>query len=260
MKDFIGTLARMYEVNWATSITEMPETRYSYQKAAAKTWAFVQARPDETSLREWDINLTSGNASTSILMGYATGEYGPGPFRFVSSAAALTNVLTPAQSRLASKANGGTFTGPSGTAQRSLVAGTTTPTIIADQIPVIPGKPITATVDAAGPTILEMDFRTITGARVGTLKKIEADGVLAQRISGTVPVVPATARYLQIRATGFTSLAFPQVTYTPYVVPWAVGAGATSVVVDSVKREIIRTQKKSHDTFWRVSAKIVEVG
>ncbi|MDO4820921.1 MAG: hypothetical protein Q4A03_02575 [Rothia sp. (in: high G+C Gram-positive bacteria)] len=258
MSGWIGTLANMHEFLWPVSLQESLPTRYELQKAAGKTWAFVSSPPSARN-REWSVEIDGTNADTSVLRSIMHGAYGPGPFYFISEVASLTNALTPAQSLLAGVSNGGIMVDSTGSkAPASLIGGQLA--VIADKVPVLPGEPLTVSVDAAGPTELIVQPRSVTGANAGGAITVSAKGELMQRIHAVIPSVPSTARYVTISARGYTQLARPQVVWADEPSVWDVGGGADSVILMEGSSSFTQFELYTRD-FWRsMSLTIKEVG
>lgn len=258
MSGWIGTLAKMHEFLWPVSLQESVPTRYELQKAAGKTWAFVSSPPGART-REWSVDIDGTNADTSVLRSIMHGAYGAGPFYFISEVASLTNALTPAQSLLTGVSNGGSvITADGGHAPASLVGGALT--VLADKVPVLPGEPLTVSVDASGATELIVQPRTVTGANAGGAKTVKADGLLMQRIHATILSMPATARTITVSAQGFNQLARPQVVWSDRPSPWDVGGGADSVILLEGSSSFHNFELYTRD-FWReMSLTIKEVG
>ncbi|MCM3510426.1 hypothetical protein M3668_06505 [Rothia sp. P100] len=258
MTGWIGTPAKMHEFLWPVSLKEGIPTRYSIQQAAAKSWAFVTS-PPATRNREWSVELDGTNADSAVIRSFLYGAYGPGPFHFISEAASLTNALTPAQSLLSGVSNGGAVaTADGGHSPASLVGGGLT--VLADKVPVLPGAPVTVSVDASGATELIIQPRTVTGANAGGAKSVRAAGDLMQRIHAFIPSMPATARTITISAQGFNQLACPQVVWAERPSPWDVGGGADSVILLDGSSSFHNFELYSRD-FWReMTLTIKEVG
>lgn len=258
MSGWIGTPAKMHEFLWPVSLEESLPARYAIQQAVTKSWAFV-ATPPVARNREWSVEVDGTNADSSVLRAFLHGAYGPGPFHFISEAASLTNVLTPAQSLLSGVSNGGSVTAADGGhAPASLAGGALT--VLADKVPVLPGEPATVSVDASGATELIVQPRTVTGANAGGAKTVKADGLLMQRIHATILSMPATARTITISAQGYNQLTRPQVVWADRPSPWDVGGGADSVILLDGSSSFTQFELYTRD-FWReMSLTIKEVG
>lgn len=258
MAGWIGTLAHMQRFGWPTSLKTSAPSRYTLQSAAGMTWAFVNS-PLTPRNREWSLDLSASNADSAVLEAFLQGAYGDGPFHFITEEAALTNVLTPAQSLLAGVSNSGYLITSDGTlAPASVVGGAEV--VLADRVPALPGQPLTVSVDAAGFTELVIQPQTVTGANAGGAKTVRAEGSLMQRVHAFIPALPATARSIKISARGFTALARPQVVWASQPAPWELGAGADSVILTEGSTSYGHFEMGQRE-FWReISLTVKEVG
>lgn len=230
MTSYLGTRGHMLPLLYPVSFSEDIQDKYTIQTAATRTWAFARGRESYHLKRRWSVQLKMYNREYGFIRSLLYGAFGNDALVFIPESAALTNVLTPAQSLLAGVGNGGAFTGADGAVSPVSVVGPEKVTL-AQNVPVIPGKPVTVTVDVVGPAVLEVDLRSVTGARVGSVVSRASSGEGVQRLSYVVPKAPATARTLNVSVSGYVVAAFPQVTYTQGLTPWEVGGGAGQVVL-----------------------------
>lgn len=255
--DYIGTRGRLFPVEWSSALSESHEPRYTVQSARSKRWAFVSARAGGTAFREWSVSVSGRNASASVLVGFAQGAYGPGPFVWAPVAAHASNLCLPGESLLTGAAGAG-MDAVDGWAPRSALGPASV--VLASTVPVLPGSPVTGTVDVTGSdAVLELVFRNATGGVVATVSQV-AERATVHRLSRVVPAVPAAARTVDLVVRGHVAVSRPQVTWTDSVVPWAVGAGARDVVVTDVSRDLKVIDVASGDSWWDLTAKITEVG
>lgn len=253
-KDYIGTLAHMVPVGWHSSFNESDSDEvYIFQRAPQRKWAF---RAYSGTKREWTVGVSARNEDLAVLRGFLRGAYGPGPFWYVSDVAAFTNVLTPAQSDLEGMAS--TSTQAVGGFAPKAVTGPAAVTL-ASGVPVIPGKYVTVSVDVSGSASLAVRFKTALGTSAPSPSAVKSNGVLMQRLTWT-GVVPATARQIELSVSGHTVATRPQVTWTPYAVPWSDGSGCASAVVAEAPRSMKNHDRGTHNSLFEMTAKIVEVG
>lgn len=251
---YIGTTANLLPLEWVQSVRPHRAERYSFQQARARTWTFASrgSRPGD---REWEVLLIASTPTLATLEGLEVGEFGLGPFRWVPESAYITNACTPAQASLLGF-SGGPLDVVDGRAGRSS-PGPAAATLAAG-VAVLPGQPVTISVDASGASTVTGTFRNATGSVVGTVSAT-ATGTLMQRVTATVPFAPATARTIDIEVSGHVAAARPQVTWTQGLRPWGPGGGADSVVIqslDSTPRHLDGTRGLLYD----VSLRLREVG
>lgn len=257
MTGYIGTPARMLPLLWANPAPVKRPTRYAVQEAAVKRWAFVSA-PATARRREWTLDMTGTQREMHPVLQLAAGHFGNGPWWLVTDEAAMTNMLTPAQSMLQGIANAGAADTVDGVSAVSVVGGA--PVTIADLVPAIPGEPITVSVDASGDTVLTVQPVDAAGRAVGAAKTVHADGNLMQRIHATILALPAGARGVAISARGYTTLACPQVVWSTEPAAWDVGLGSDSVIIEESSSTHTEFEFYTRDWWRTMSLTIREVG
>ncbi|WP_424823891.1 hypothetical protein [Rothia aeria] len=257
MTGYIGTPARMLPLLWANPAPVKRPTRYAVQEAAVKRWAFVSA-PATARRREWTLDMTGTQREMHPVLQLAAGHFGNGPWWLVTDEAAMTNMLTPAQSMLQGIANAGAADTVDGVSAVSVVGGA--PVTIADLVPAIPGEPITVSVDASGDTVLTVQPVDAAGRAVGAAKTVHADGNLMQRIHATILAMPAGARGVAISARGYTTLACPQVVWSTEPAAWDVGLGSDSVIIEESSSTHTGFEFYTRDWWRTMSLTIREVG
>lgn len=256
MTGYLGTTARMVPVLPASSQSESAPERFVVMATAARRWAFDTSRRGGIRPREWGVDLSLLDArEMSLVDEFAQGAWGPGPFRWVSCAAHDTNVLTPGQSTLATLDAGSGMDTVDGYAPRSVLGPSAV--VLAELVPVIPGHPVTVTVDVSGTATLTVVFRNGTGGVVSTQTRT-ASGVLAQRLTYTAPVVAATVRTVDVQVSGHIRAARPQVTWTTDARPWAPGRGAEQVIIQSGSTDPLVINRAGG--YWSGQVSLIEVG
>jgi hypothetical protein len=200
-------------------------------------------------------------AGIANLAALVAGEYGGGPFWWVDPWAQVTNLLTPAASVLevgtwraedAAKAvsAASVLLADGGRAGRSIVVGVPSELLTlprrptasgwpaADNIPVLPGKPVTASVYASGTAVdVRMQWLDAAGTSLGSqTARTAAPGAIARRCSVT-GVPPEGAASCYVAVTGANVIARPAVTWTARVMPWHVGQGMPRVVVAAIDED-----------------------
>lgn len=255
MSGWIGTLGALSEVLWKVSLSESTPTRFTFQQAAGRRWAFL-ASPSPR--RSWNVEVKGTQEDTRALTQLAHAAPAE-PLVWVSEHAALTNVLTPAQSLLAGVSNAGAMVTSDGSIAPASV---TVPTrlVVAERVPVHPGKPFSAAVEVSGlRAVLGVQLYNAAGRAVGNLITATANSESTQRLVATTSEVPATAAWATLTVGGgrFTR---PSAVWTKTAAPWDVGRGATAVVVDGVETTFEDVHHATGAVWRSVSAKIEEVG
>lgn len=258
MAGYIGQLGRMVKLLWPTPVKVTNPTRYAVQSAPARRWAFVTS-PASARRREWSLEVTGTNAETAELAQLVAGAFGDGPWVFVPDEATVTNVLTPAESMLSGVANSGAVDGVGGAGARSHTGGGLI--TIAEACPCIPGEPVTVTVDMAGTSgVLAVQPVNSAGQPVGAAVTARPAGELMERVSVVIPALPLGACAVKIQTRDSTAVTRPQVTWTDGPVPWDMGAGAASVIIEEAQTTYTSYEFHMREMWRTLSLTIREVG
>lgn len=232
----------------------------------------VKAKVARYGRRAWSLG-SEGAApeEVGLLMAYTLGEFGLGPFSWVSPLAASTNALAPEVSLCGPAAAvdagvtvGGAVQLPGGAwAGRSLVnsAPATTMRFGPDEVPTVPGQSVTgsAWLVASGAR-LRLVWLNASGAFLSEVLSAPVVGSTAQRAVVT-GVAPAGAALVRLAATGAVAGARPAISWTDGVVPWGIGDGCSRVIVEAVDRTVRRASLRvSGPRYSGVSFTIREVG
>lgn len=251
---YLGTPAHLAPLEYVRSIEVKQDSRYSFQSAASRTWAFVSSGPGGIPARSWSVSLIVDSRSAATLQGFAEGSYGAGPFAWLPESAYIANALTPAQASLAGMSGPG-VEAVDGWSPRSALGPANADLAVA--VPVLGNHPVTGTVDVSGPATLRLTFRNASGTIVGTNEKMST-GSAMQRLSVSVAKAPLTARTVDMRVGGHTYVTRPQLTWLAKATPWAAGAGASSVVIEELSFTPLHLDG-SGDVFQTATLKIQEV-
>lgn len=256
MTGYLGTAARMVPVAPSSAQSEGRQERFVVQAARSRRWAFDTSRRGGVQPREWGVSLGLLDArEMAVLDEFVQGAWGPGPFRWVSCAAHDSNVLTPGQSILASLGAGTGMDTATGWSPRSVLGPARV--VLAERVPVIPGRPVTVAVDTTGAATLTVVFRSAAGGVASTLTAT-ATGTLAQRLTLSTPAVPATARTVDVEVSGHIRASRPQVTWTREARPWVPGRGAEQVIIQSGSSDPLVINPSGG--YWSGSLSLIEVG
>lgn len=256
MSGWIGTLGALSEVLWKVSLSESTPARFAFQQAAGRRWAFLASPAPR---RSWSVEVKGTQEDTRALTQLAHAAPAD-PLVWVSEAAALTNILTPAQSLMVGISNRGAMVTSDGSLAVSSLNGSPR-TVAADRVPVMPGKPFTATVEAAGNgAILGVQMFTAAGVAVGATATAVARGANVQRLVVSIPSPPAAAAYATLTLAMGGQFSRLSATWTKDAPPWDVGMGAASVVIGDVETTVEDVHHASGAVWRSVSAKIEEVG
>jgi hypothetical protein len=183
------------------------------------------------------------------------GEFGAGPFWWVDPWATHTNLLAPRASMLEVGTwstdgvvveSGAVALPGGGCAGRSLSLANPAGTVFfpryaggSDNVPVLPGKPVTGSVYALGSTVtVRVQWLDAAGTAAGSVSAQTSSPAGLTRCSVTA-VPPSNAVACYVAVTGASILARPAVTWTDGVLPWHVGQGMPRVVIDAVAGDVV---------------------
>ena len=212
----------------------------------------------------------SSPADTAVLEDFASGAWGPGPWRFVSADAPTANLLTPQAASCApesgwrvSNAADGPLLTPDGWAPRSIRNDTPSEVLWfgEEYVPVLSGTPVTvsAYLRGAGAAVRIYWYDT-AGATIATATSsvtATAGTVVRSWITATPP---AAAVSLRVRAINAAQGTRPAVTWGDDLYPWADGRGCLAAIVHGVSREALIAGRGPDRQFENLSYTVTEVG
>ena len=176
MAEYLGTLGRLVQLRCASTERLSRSDRYVLQGDAT---GGVRAQLRPRTPRAWDINVAALNdRDLAALEGFAEGEWGAGPWQWVSIAAQHGNLLTPAESLCLTASPLGLQAGAMQCADGTWAGRSLAPTyagsgwgVLWDSIPVIPGGPVTFSADVSGDGVsapqIAAAFYTAAGSLIG---------------------------------------------------------------------------------------------
>lgn len=268
--EYLGSLGRLVPLRCASTERVQSSARY-VERVTVEGQRRVQVVP--ASPRTWDVawDLTyQGEEAT--LAAFISGAWGPGPWHWVSIDAWQGNLLTPTEADLTGVAFntrwslGGPMRRETGdwSGQSLVVAVPSGSHIVMRDIPVLPGRAVTyaADVQAASPSVAPRLHVQWADAAGGFIAQQFVDGRITgsvQRMSTTFtpPTLAASARLL---LDGTVSrYAAPQVTWTPYEVPYAPGHGCRAAVVDGMTRELLYAAEARRGSYSSIGFTVMEV-
>lgn len=237
MTSYIGVPGGMVSLPCVSEIQSSRDSRY---RVSVSVEGVGRAQMSPAPLpRAWESSrAVAAPGALDVVEAFALGLYGRGPFAFVSCDSAVLNVLTPAQSALRNLSSEFTQAGP------VVIDGQPFPVSASFSlasswrglvdVPVVAGQPVTASVwvqSATGAPIISTAFY-VGDTQLDAVSVTGSNGGMWQRLtwSGVAPA-GATQIRLGVRSS-VTAVAGPQVTWTSGPVDYAMGRGASSVVVE----------------------------
>lgn len=272
MSIYLGTLGRLLELKGPSSQEVVVEDGFSFQ-TTLEGRVKAQALPRQS--RRWSVGIGAATpAELAALLSFTNGEWGRGPFVWVSSDAPVTNLLTPEVSRCGPQAvfsSTVSRTGPmplpeGGWSGASLTTSDPTGTlwVAASKapVPVLPGQPVTASAyvfGAAGKVRLHWYGAdgaflpgTVTSSGsgdAGEVRRLHATGIPP---AGAVSCTLSTTRAVQITR--------PAVTWTDRMFDWHPGEGCQKAVVHGLsRRTLLALRNPAYGRYSSASFTVTEV-
>lgn len=280
MTAYIGPIGGLVPLKCPSSLN-LDVTRA--QSLATTTGGRRVAFQAPRSHRSWSVDTSAATPSeVTAVQALEAGVYGPPPWHWVDPWAQVTNMLTPASSAFAT----GTFWGGGGPyvsdapvtlepgvvvrrsiivpTPSSLVAVTGAPGSTYASVPVVPGLPVTVSLYgtiAASRAYMSATFLDAAGATISTHQATATAGIGGtQRFVRTITAPPGAAT-VRVTALNLSRIAAPQITWTPQATPWALGQGASAVIVDGVSATALRAVRNTPaQQLGANSFQVVEVG
>lgn len=231
----------------------------------------VKAQIRPVGRRTWQASLSAASDPTDIgtVLGFLSGEWGAGPFWFVSADAPLINLMTPDESLCIPDATGATVSagGPvqidgvgwaGKSYQNSNPSGD--PMLLSrTSIPVRHGSRVTGSAWVLGAgAFVRLHWYAADDSYLGlTLgaATTEASKMSRVHVTGTPPSGAATCRLLVSSA---LQVARPAVTWSDSVLPWGAGEGCPRAVLHGGSKDV--TMAVADAVYGSISFTITEVG
>lgn len=272
---YLGTLGRMVALKCPAQQQVSADDRYVFDTTLeGKRKAHV--RP--VGRRTWSLQTSEATtpADQAAILSFVEGQWGAGPFYFVSADAPVTNLLTPAASlcqewgpKVSNLRDGGPvdlgsegWSGASITSDAPTVFGNGQEIILGlDPVPVRAGDTITASVWArrsGGSGRLRVYWygpNSLVPISVTTSATVAGDQWTRLEVSATAPAGAVGCRLIGYELSQVTR---PAVTWGSGVLPWAVGEGCPRAVLHAASRSLVMAVRGS--TYASVGYTITEVG
>lgn len=248
MAEYLGSLGALVQLGVTSSESTSRPDRYLLQESSA---GGVRAQIRPLAPRAWGIAASMfTDRELAALEGFVLGEWGNGPWQWVSIAAQNGNLLTPAESLCLAADPSGLPAGPMECADGTWAGRSLAPTyagsgwgVLWDSIPVIPGKPVTFSADVSGDGVnapqIAAGFYTVAGSQVGGAAYSVAGAAGGTQRVTVSAVAPEGAAEVRVGARASVSrLARPQVTWGTAPVPWTTGKGCRKAVPLGVNSDL----------------------
>lgn len=248
IQGWLGTVGQMQPIysTPSMSITAPVERNYTVTLGGRR---FVRQAP--RGHREWSMN---GNAATADALAtvqmFVAGEWGVGPWWWLSPWAVGTNMLTPGGSLLqyADLFAGAALAGPTQVEggmwlpTSAIASGGTSGAIARSEtsnaVPCPPNVPVTGSIFASQGQSLRLVFFNTTGSSVGSSESSVAPaGPELRRVTTTRNAPPSTAS-VRMDVEGAGRVAGAAISLTSSPVPWTIGDGCEQAIVESETRDV----------------------
>lgn len=267
MPAYLGNLGALFAVE-CEAATDEAESRYTFEVSleGKRRGQYRASRP-----RTWEVDMgLSSSEETANLRALDAGEYGPGPFAWISEEAQATNALIPEVSTCgpaAAAAASVSVAGPlalagGGVSGRSLLNSNTSVAMNFGSVktPVLPGQPVTGSAWVVGSgSKVALLWYDAAGALIPGSPTSAASGIggSSTRLSVTA-TPPAGAASCILSATSASNAARPALTWSAAPAAWAPGSGCPKAVVSKLANTpVVLGTTTSHT---QVQFTITEVG
>lgn len=268
---YLGSPGRMVGIKCPTVQRLGASDRYVFQETLEGK---VKAQVVPNQRRVWDVStgrLTTP-AEVGMLMNFASGGWGSGPFWFLPADAPVVNVM-PAQELMELRETGTNVEGgPMRLAGGGWAANSLALVGDGSQIrwrystesdpPVIPGVPVTGSVWVLGANAdVALQFINDNGEVISTVSSSNVSAsVEGVRVSVTA-MPPSDAVRVSVIARRAIRAAQPAITFTDQLYPWGDGQGCRQAVIHSVSRDVTKAFADPRTGRWSdVSFVVQEVG
>ena len=273
MSIYLGNLGRLVELKGPSSQSVAADDGYTFKTTLEGR---VKARARTARPRQWSVDIGAATpADIANLLAFAGGEWGNGPFVWVSVDAPVTNLLTPEVARCGPQAvfsssvsrsgpmalGGGQWSGASLTA--SDPTGTLWVGASKAPVPVIPGLPVTASAYVIGDGAkVRLHWYRADGTLLPAFLTSAGSGVAGSpRRLHVTATPPEGAVSCTISTTRATQITRPAATWTDTLFDWHPGEGCPQAVIHGLSRSVILALREpSYGRYSSASFTITEVG
>lgn len=246
MSVYIGQLGRLIKLPYVTSQSMESADRYTFEETVE---GVVRAQVRPVGMRTWSMSATRYLAEAQgTLMSFINGEWGNGPFVWVSADAPVTNLLTPEISSCGPGTKIGSATNLAGPmrlpgglwAGRSLISSNPSQNMPFGRnvTPVLPGVKVTASAYVIGENCrVGVGFYNAAGEFLEA-KLSEVGSVFEPLRRGITAMPPDDAVACGVYAASTLQASRPAITWTDRMFDWADGQGCPSAIIHAASKEV----------------------
>lgn len=267
---YLGELGRLVSIKCPSSQQEAAQGEPIIERTLEGN---VRAQfPWSPERRVWSLGTSDATTpeDQGTLQSFAAGEWGNGPFVFVSADAPVTNLLSPAVASCdpsimgASAKPSGPMVTPIGRKGRSVQHGDSGDLSFSSSefTPVVPGQWVTASAFADGNGArVQLRFYSATGSQLSQTSSGATDTPwVAKRLSISM-AAPANSAYCRIFGVDGVSFVGPAITWTKEVFPWAAGNGCPKAIIHGLSKNLVLASREVRGARYAgMSFTITEVG
>lgn len=267
---FLGSPGRMVELKCPTALRDQVSERYAFQTTLEGK---VKAQVVPLQRRTWDVSLgrLASPDEVGTLLEFANGGWGRGPWWFVSTNAAVVNIMPAHELSGLRETSTNIPGGPmrlagGGWAANSLAL------VSGSQIrwrhtaesdpPVVPGVPVTGSAWLLGNDAdVGLQWLDASGGVITTHVSAPVSASLEGVRASVTRMPPEGAVRVRLIARNAVRAARPAITYTNEVFPWGEGQGCQKAVVHAVNRDVTKAWDNPRTGRWSdLSFTVQEVG
>ena len=270
MSVYLGIPGRLVELKCPSDQATPADDVFTFERTLEGR---VKAQARRLARRRWSVAVSTATpADVGALAGFAGGEWGRGPFVWVSADAPVTNMLTPEQSLCDAStlytagviAAGPLNLGADGWAGRSFLNPdpSTTFRFGGQGAPVIPGQKVTASAYVVGAGArLQIRWEDASGAYVANSTS-PVQGIAGSAVRAYLTATaPDNAALAYIQALSTSQAARPALTWTDTLFEWSDGQGCPKAVISGLDRRLVLALRTpGYGRYADASFTITEVG
>lgn len=266
---YLGQLGRLVELRGPSSQSHGVDDGYTFEQTLEGR---VKAQTRSIRPRQWSVDISTATpADMGALFAFSAGEWGIGPFVWVSTDAPVTNLYTPAVASCDPDVmpSDATAAGPMDLGDGSYAGRSYMPSgqfmffgAVGD-VPVLPGVPVTGSAYVLGAgAAARVNFYGSDGLRIGEPITSAVTATSGSPVRSHVTAMPpANAVSALVSIENTTQAARPAVTWTGRLFDWADGAGCPKAVIHGLSRDVVLALREpNYGRYANASFSIREVG
>lgn len=270
MSVYLGELGRLVELKCPSSQSVSVEDGMGFETTLEGR---VKAQARSARRRSWSVDMGAATpAELASMLAFAGGEWGQGPFVWVSTDAPVTNLLTPELSLCGPAAVYGSASlvaGPMNLRDAGFAGRSLTPTAAGSHVllgtehtPLLPGQAVTGSAWVVGAgSYARLAWFNAAGAQISDSRGTNRGTVgvpVRVHVTATPPAGAVSCRLSIYGAQQFTR---PAITWTDAPFDWQPGEGCSKAVIHGLSKQIILALRDpAYGRYSNASFTVTEVG